>query len=213
MKLSARSLGVSAIAAACVIGGLVFLFWAVGGGSVVQVAPIGGPFQLVDSDGNRVTEADLKGRLNLIFFGYTHCPDICPTALAEISDVLDAMGRDVDNVGAWFITVDPERDTPAILKDYLSSFNPHLKGLSGDAAAIQKVIVAYRVYARKVPTKNGDYVMDHSALVYLMGRDGKFVSRFDMKRPAAEAASVTPVPGRARAITGDSGSCSPRDRL
>ncbi|MCL2715202.1 MAG: SCO family protein [Alphaproteobacteria bacterium] len=188
MKMSARSLGITAIAVSCIVGAVV-LFWALGGGNVVHVAPPGGPFQLVDVDGNRVTEADLKGRLNLVFFGYTHCPDICPTALAEISDVLDAMGDDVDKIRAWFISVDPERDTAAVLKDYLSSFNPHLKGLRGDEAETRKVISAYRVYARKVPMKDGDYAVDHSAMVYLIGRDGKFISAFNMKRSAVEAAA------------------------
>ena len=136
-----------------------------------------------------MTEKNLRGRPTLIFFGFTHCPDICPTSLFEISEVLRAMGEDADRVNAYFISVDPERDTTAAMKDYLSSFDPHLKGLTGDPNEVAKVISAYRVYARKVPLKEGDYTMDHTALIYLMDRDGKFVSPFNLKRTPEEAAA------------------------
>ena len=131
-------------------------------------AAIGGPFQLTDQAGQAVTEKNLKGKPTLIFFGFTHCPDVCPTSLFEISEVLKAMGSDADRVNAFFVSVDPERDTAAAMKDYLSSFDPHLKGLTGDPQAVAKVISAYRVYAKKVPLKDGDYTMDHTALIYLM---------------------------------------------
>ena len=130
----------------------------------------------------------MKGKPTLIFFGFTHCPDVCPTSLFEISEVLKAMGTDADKVNAWFVSVDPERDTAAAMKDYLSSFDPHLKGLTGEPAAVAKVISAYRVYARKVPLKDGDYTMDHTALIYLMDRDGNFVAPFNLKRTPEEAA-------------------------
>ncbi len=99
------------------------------------------------------------------------------------------MGADADRVNAYFVSVDPERDTPAMMKDYLSSFDPHLKGLSGDPAATAKVLGEYRVYAKKVPMKDGDYTMDHTALIYLMDRDGKFVAPFNIKRSPEEAAA------------------------
>jgi protein SCO1/2 len=99
------------------------------------------------------------------------------------------MGTDADKVNAYFISVDPERDTAAAMKEYLTSFDPHLKGLTGDAAAVQKVITEYRVYARKVPLKDGDYTMDHTALIYLMDRDGKFVGPFNVNRKPEEAAA------------------------
>ena len=99
------------------------------------------------------------------------------------------MGEDADRVNAYFISVDPERDTKAAMKDYLSSFDPHLKGLTGDPDAMAKVISAYRVYARKVPLKEGDYTMDHTALIYLMDRDGKFVAPFNLKRTPEQAAA------------------------
>ena len=156
--------------------------------AVPQVAAIGGPFSLTDQNGNTVTADTLKGKPFLVFFGFTHCPDICPTSLFEISEVLKAMGKDADRVNAWFVSVDPERDTPAAMKDYLSSFDPHLKGLTGSPEAVAKVISSYRVYAKKVPLKDGDYTMDHTALIYLMDRDGKFVSPFNLKRSPDEAA-------------------------
>ncbi len=159
--------------------------------SVTAPAAIGGPFVLTDNDGQRVTENNLKGRPSLIFFGFTHCPDVCPTALFEISEVLRAMGPEASRVNAYFISVDPERDTVSAMKDYLSSFDPHLKGLTGDPDAVAKTLTAYRVYAKKVPQKDGDYTMDHTALVYLMDRNGQFVKPFDLKRtPEAAAAEL-----------------------
>jgi len=171
------------------IVGLLLMLWALGGlKAVTAPALIGGPFQLTDQAGQTVTEKSLQGRPTLIFFGFTHCPDVCPTSLFEISEVLRSMGEDADRVNAYFISVDPERDTAAAMKDYLSSFDPHLKGLTGNADQVAKVISDYRVYVRKVPLKDGDYTMDHTALVYLMDRDGKFVSPFNLKRTPEEAA-------------------------
>jgi protein SCO1 len=170
--------------------GLLAVLWASGGvRGVTAPAAIGGPFQLTDQAGATVTEKDLQGRPTLIFFGFTHCPDVCPTSLFEISEILRAMGKDADKVNALFISVDPERDNAAAMKDYLSSFDPHLKGLTGDPAAVQKVITAYRVYAKKVPLKDGDYTMDHTALIYLMDRDGRFVAPFNVNRKPEEAAT------------------------
>jgi protein SCO1/2 len=155
---------------------------------VPTISAIGGPFQLVDQDGRTVSDRDLSGRPFLVFFGFTHCPEICPTTLFEVSEVLRALGPDADKVQALFITVDPERDTPDKLKDYLSSFDPHLRGLTGDAAAVAAVTKAYRVYVRKVPQDSG-YTMDHTAIVYLMDKTGRFVAPFSLKRRAAEAAA------------------------
>jgi protein SCO1/2 len=189
MSSAARPLVIATAFAASLVLGLLIVFWAMGGVSkVAQPAAIGGPFQLTDQHGAAVTDKNLKGKPTLIFFGYTHCPDVCPTSLFEISEVLRAMGKDADKVNAVFISVDPERDTTATMKDYLSSFDPHLEGLSGDPAETAKVITSYRVYAKKVPTKDGDYTMDHTALIYLMDRDGRFVSPFNLKRTPEEAA-------------------------
>jgi protein SCO1/2 len=138
-----------------------------------------------------VSDADIKGKPFLVFFGFTHCPDICPTTLFEISQVMKTLGPDADRTGALFITVDPERDTPAVLKDYLSNFDPHLRGLTGNRPSIDAAIKAYRVYAKKVPLENGDYTMDHTAVVYLMDKDGNFVAPFSVGRtPEAEAADL-----------------------
>jgi protein SCO1 len=155
------------------------------------VAAVGGPFHLEDQNGKPVSDQDMKGRPFLVFFGFTHCPDICPTTLFDMSQMLKKLGPDADRMGALFITVDPERDTPAALKDYLSNFDPHLRGLTGDQAAVDVAIKAYRVYAKKVPLKDGDYTMDHTAMVYLMDKDGHFVAPFNMQRTAdAEAADL-----------------------
>jgi len=153
------------------------------------IAAVGGPFHLEDQNGKPVSDEDMKGRPFLVFFGFVHCPDVCPTTLFEMSEVLRQLGPDADRVGALFITVDPERDTPAVLKDYLSSFDPHLRGLTGDQAAINAAIKAYRVYAKKIPLAGGDYTMDHTAVVYLMDKDGHFVTPFNLKRTAATAAA------------------------
>jgi len=152
-------------------------------------AAIGGPFSLTDQNGRRVSDQDLRGHPFLVFFGFTHCPDVCPTALFEISEVLGRLGPDAQKVSALFVSIDPERDTPAQMKDYLSSFNPRLIGLTGDPAAVYAVAKEYRVYVKKVPLDNGDYTMDHTALVYLMDKDGRFVAPFNLKRSPEDAAA------------------------
>lgn len=152
-------------------------------------AAVGGPFSLVDQTGAPITEAALKGKPTLIFFGFTHCPDVCPTALFEMSEIFAALGPDADKAQAFFVSVDPERDTPEALKSYLSSFAPQLKGLTGTPEAVEAIKKEYRVYSRKVPLKDGDYTMDHTAVVYLMDKTGTFVAPFNSKRPPAEAAA------------------------
>ena len=160
------------------------------GAAPIIAAPsaIGGPFQLTDQNGKAITEKDFKGRPFLVFFGFTHCPDVCPTTLFEVSEILRAAGPAAKDARALFITVDPERDTPAVLKDYLASFDPRVIGVTGSSEAMASVIKAYRVYAKKVPTDGGGYTMDHTAIVYLMGKDGRFVAPFNMKRRPEEAA-------------------------
>ncbi len=155
-------------------------------GGAPSASLIGGPFKLTAGDGRVVTDADMKGEPFLVFFGYTHCPDVCPATLAEISDVLAKMpGKPVK---ALFITVDPERDTAAAMKDYASNFDSRIIGLTGDRAAIDQVERAYRVYAKKAPQPNGDYTMDHSAIVYLMDAKGRFVEAFNLERKPEESA-------------------------
>ena len=188
-RTAARPLVIVAAFVGSLVIGLLVMLWALGGTrSIATPAAIGGPFQLTDQSGQTVTDKDMQGRPTLIFFGFTHCPDVCPTSLFEISEVLRAMGPDADRVNAYFISVDPERDSAAAMKEYLSSFDPRLKGLSGPPEDLAKVISEYRVYAKKVPLKDGDYTMDHTALVYLMDREGKFVAPFNLKRTPEEAA-------------------------
>jgi protein SCO1/2 len=185
------------LAGAAFLAGVVAIFLVIvlvtgrDAGQTARASAIGGPFQLTDQNGRTVTDQDLHGHPFLVFFGFTHCPDVCPTTLFEVSEVLGKLGPDAERVSALFITVDPERDTPAQMKDYLSSFNPRLVGLTGGAAAIAAVAKAYRVYVRKVPLDHGDYTMDHTALVFLMDKDGRFVAPFNLKRtPEAAAADL-----------------------
>jgi len=147
---------------------------------------IGGPFQLQAADGKTVTEAEFEGKPFLVYFGYTHCPDICPTTLAQISDMLAKLpGLPVK---VLFVTVDPERDTAKLMADYVSSFDPRIVGLSGTPDEIAAIEKTYRVYARKAPTKDGDYAMDHSSVVYLMNAKGQFLEAFNLERTPDEAA-------------------------
>ncbi len=158
-------------------------------GASAVASTIGGPFTLTDQDGRPVSDRSLLGKPYLVFFGFTHCPDVCPTTLFDISEVLRSLGPDADKTTALFISVDPERDTPSVMKDYLASFDPHVRGLTGDAKSLGNVFKEFRVYYKKVPLDGGDYTMDHSALVYLMDKSGRFVAPFSLKRPPDVAAA------------------------
>ncbi len=140
------------------------------GAPATQTSLVGGPFTLTADDGRTVTDADFKGHPFLVFFGYTHCPDVCPTSLYELSQVLKAMGPDT-KVKVLFVTVDPARDTPKEMKEYLTSFDPHIIGLSGTASQTQAVERAYRVYAKKVPGQGGD-IRDGSYVDHLFDGQG-----------------------------------------
>ncbi|TPW00049.1 MAG: hypothetical protein USCAAHI_00507 [Beijerinckiaceae bacterium] len=167
------------------------------GGVVYAVIPgradlgspeIGGSFTMIGQDGRVVTNADLAGRPYLVFFGYTHCPDFCPTALFDISAVFKELGPD-KKVAALFVTVDPERDTPDVLKTYLENFDSRIIGLTGDTKKVEAIAKSFRVYAKKLPSeKTGDYTVDHTGVVYLMDKRGKFVSAFNLQRPPQQAA-------------------------
>lgn len=137
---------------------------------------IGGDFSLTDQNGKTVTNQDFKGKLMLVYFGFTYCPDICPTDLSIMAQAMQKLGSDASKVAPIFITVDPERDTVAQLKSYLSNFKAPIVGLTGDT---KPAIKEYKVYAQKVQrTDLNDYTMDHSAFMYLMGRDGKYITHF-----------------------------------
>lgn len=196
--MTARSTHILLVVAAFLTGLVIFLgvfLFATGnlgsGTSAPGASAIGGPFQLIDQDGKPITDQDMKGKPFLVFFGFTHCPDVCPTTLFEVSELMRILGKDADKTSALFITVDPERDTAAKLKDYLSSFDPRVRAATGDRAAIDAVEKAYRVYAKKVPSDKDkdDYSMDHTALVYLMDKQGRFVAPFNLKRTPAESAT------------------------
>jgi protein SCO1/2 len=139
---------------------------------------IGGPFRLIDQNGKPVSDADLKGKWQLVFFGYTHCPDACPTALNEIALALDQLGVKRDEVEIVFITVDPERDTPAVMKAYVQSFDARIIALTGSPDAVAQAAKAYRVYYAKHPRGDGEYDMDHSAVIYVMNPEGRFTATF-----------------------------------
>lgn len=160
-----------------------------GGAVATQASSVGGPFTLVDQTGATVTDKTFAGKPFLVFFGFTHCPEICPTALTEITQTFQALGPDAEKASALFITVDPERDTPESLKAYLDSFSPRISGLTGSQAQVDAAVKAYKAYAKKAPLPGGDYTMDHTALVYLMDRNGAFVAPVNLKRDPAEIAN------------------------
>lgn len=192
--MTSRTSHLLLVLTAFVAGLVVFsaaIFLVTGKSPVQAPAPsaIGGPFRLIDHNGQTVTEADLKGKPFLVFFGFTHCPDICPTTLFEVSEILGKLGSDAGRVNALFVTVDPERDSQDKLKDYLSSFHPQLRGLTGDGVAVAAMEKTYRVYSKKVPVDGGGYTMDHTALVYLMDKEGRFVAPFNMKLKPEDAAA------------------------
>ena len=157
-------------------------------GSEQGTSSIGGAFSLTAQDGRTITEKDLLGGPSIVFFGFTHCPDICPTALYDIGQIYSALGGSGGKLKTFFMTVDPERDTQDLLKTYLSSFDARIIGLTGSPEAVAKAMKAYRAFARKVPLENGNYTMDHTALVYLMDSKGRFVSSLNFDRPPEELA-------------------------
>ncbi len=162
---------------------LIFL----GAASSSQAAPpdmknlFGGGFELVDHSGNTVSDQDFTGRYMLIYFGYTFCPDICPTGLSTMATALDLLEKDASGIQPLFVTIDPERDTPAVLKDYVAAFHPRLVGLSGSEAQVASVAKKYRIHRSKVleaDKPRDEYLVNHSSLTYLMGPDGSFLTIF-----------------------------------
>ena len=140
---------------------------------------IGGPFTLVDGAGQAVSDKQFRGRWMLVYFGYTHCPDACPTALNDMANALDLLGPKRREVAPLFITVDPERDTPTVMRDYVQAFGTQIVGLTGTPDQVAVAEKGYRVYAARHPTKDGGYDMDHSSIIYLMDPAGKFVAIFN----------------------------------
>ncbi|MBO0738450.1 MAG: SCO family protein [Alphaproteobacteria bacterium] len=149
-----------------------------GAAGTALASAIGGPFRLTDQNGKTVTDADLRGKWTLVYFGYTHCPDACPTALNDISIALEELGAERQAVQPVFITVDPERDTPEALKAYVASFDAPILALTGSPEQVSQAAKAYRVYYAKHPEPGGDYSMDHSSVIYVMDPQGRFTASF-----------------------------------
>jgi len=160
-------------------------------GGVVPAVAIGGPFELVDQTGRTVSDADFRNKWMLVYFGYTFCPDVCPTELANMAVALDGLGDEAARVVPVFVTVDPERDTPAVLAEYVPLFGERFVGLTGSRAQVDAAMKAYRVYAARTESPaHTDYLMDHSSYVYLMGPDGKFVAMFRYRTDPTEIAAT-----------------------
>jgi protein SCO1 len=156
-------------------------------GEAAGIPAIGGPFELVDDNGKPVSDKKLAGKPFAMYFGYTFCPEVCPTTLLDLSRWIKDLGSDADKLNYAFVSIDPERDTPKLLHTYLSSFDPHIRGFTGTSEQIAKIAKEYRVYYKKIPTENGSYVMDHSSIMYLMGADGKMVSAIAYQEDDASA--------------------------
>ncbi len=182
---------------ALVTGGLVLAALLFGIGlylwlSGTATAAIGGPFALENGNGQTVTDSDFRGKYMLVYFGYTYCPDVCPTTLTEVAGALDKLGPKASLVQPIFITVDPQRDTPAAIKQYVSAFSPRIVGLTGTPEQIVSAEREYHVFAAKHVTGPGpnDYAMDHSSVLYLMGPNGRFIAPIDAEQTAPQLAQA-----------------------
>lgn len=153
------------------------------------IAALGGPFRLIDENSQPFSERNLTGRPSAIFFGFTYCPEVCPTTLTRLSHWLKLLGPDAGRLNVVFVTVDPERDTPKQLKDYLSGFDPRIHGLTGSPREIARMAAEYKVFYRRVPLPGGTYTMEHSAAIYLMDASGRFVEPIVYYEPDAVALS------------------------
>jgi protein SCO1 len=177
--------------------GIVVLLLILGTGAFVWLTQggtaslVGGPFTLQNGDGQQVTDRDFRGKYMLVYFGYTFCPDVCPTTLSEVADAMDKLGAKADRVQPIFITVDPKRDTPEVVKQYVAAFSPRLVGLTGTPDQVAGVAKEYRVYFAEHRTGPGpnDYAMDHSSVLYLMGPDGRFVAPIRPDEDGAQMAT------------------------
>ncbi len=153
---------------------------------------IGGPFTLVDHFNKTVSETDFHGRKMLVFFGYTYCPDVCPTTLTDISEALEILGSDANDISPIFITIDPERDKPENLKEYVKHFHPKIIGMSGSLEQVKSVASAYRIFYQKSyekGAKSDDYLMNHSSIAYLMDKDGRYLVHFSYGISAKDMAA------------------------
>jgi protein SCO1/2 len=180
--------GIIGLLVAVLLLGTGAFVWLSGDGTASLV---GGPFTLQDGNGKQVTDRDFRGKYMLVYFGYTFCPDVCPTTLNEVADAVDRLGPKADRLQPIFITVDPKRDTPSVVKQYTAAFSPRLIGLTGSPEQIAQVAKEYRVYyaEHRAGPGPGDYTMDHSSILYLMGPDGKFIAPIRADETGAEMAA------------------------
>jgi protein SCO1/2 len=161
------------------LGGLAYSKYASGSLPGSGVASVGGPFTLVDQTGAPITEKALIGHPSLVFFGFTYCPEVCPTTLSDMTVWLKDLGPDADKLKVFFVSVDPERDTPSQMKEYLSAFDPRITGITGKPDDVFAMLKAYRVYYRKVEVPGGDYTVDHPGSVYIFDKNGAFTGSID----------------------------------
>lgn len=167
------------------------------GGAIEENIPIGGDFELTDQDGKIFNSNQLKGKLSLIYFGFTYCPDVCPTSLQKLSEVITTLDKYRIDVTPVFITIDPERDTSELLKGYLSHFHPRLIGLTGSPEQIKKVADEFKVYYATVVNTTGDnYMLDHTSFLYLMDKNGKYMKHFYFSSTPEEIIEYIRVNGR-----------------
>lgn len=159
-----------------------------GAAGTLLASAIGGPFQLVDQNGRTITNTQLEGKWLLVYFGYTHCPDACPTTLNNLAVALRDLGAKRDEIRPVFITIDPARDTPTVMKDYVTAFDAPILALTGTVAQVARAANDYRVYYAKHPEPGGDYSMDHSSIVYVMDPKGRFTASFNGEDPPKQMA-------------------------
>jgi protein SCO1 len=162
------------VAAAATFGTILVIQQREGAVTLLPEIKLGVPFALVDQNNAPITEAAMAGKPFVLFFGFTHCPEVCPTTLYELTDWFETLGPEAKEVRGFFVSVDPERDTPDVLKDYISSF-PRITGITGNVAEIEKLKSAWKIYAKKVPLEGGGYTMDHTASVFLVKADGSLM--------------------------------------
>jgi protein SCO1 len=160
---------------------LVFTYTNTRFGNKAEGGQLGVPFNLTDQNGAPITEAAFKGHPSALFFGFTHCPEVCPTTLFEMASWLKRLGDEGKDLRVFFISVDPERDTPEVMKGYTSAFTDRITGITGKPEEVEKLLKSWKIYAKKVPTENGDYTMDHTASVMLLDRDARLKSTIDYK--------------------------------
>jgi len=181
----------SAFAAAVLVAAMLVRSYMDKPSATASAPPIGGAFNLTDHNGKAVTDADFRGRYMLVFFGYTYCPDICPTAMQTISDAMDMLGDKAADIVPLFISIDPKRDTPESLKLFVGSFHPNIIGLTGTPDQVAAAAKSYVVYYAEVAAEGGgpdDYLMNHSSITYLMGPDGRFITHFSHGIPPKDMA-------------------------